>query len=172
MTGWLLAQLPRALSGNPVIQGFVDAAEHTGDSVRAHLDAVEYQLDPDLASAEMLTYLAGWLGFPLDRLDEPAMHRPLLRALGRLLPHRGTKQALAELLAELTGGPVTITDGGGVYGPGQEVPQEDLTVRVELSRIGPVSRDRLLAIGERELPIGARLELILPPDDGQAGGRR
>ena len=103
--------------------------------------------------------------------SRPCTGRCSARSAG-LLPHRGTKQALAELLAELTGGPVTITDGGGVYGPGEEVPREDLTVRVELSRIGPVSRDRLLAIGERELPIGARLELILPPDGGQAGGQR
>jgi phage tail-like protein len=166
VNGWLLAQLPRAMNANPLVQAFVDAAEHTGDSIRAELDALEYQLDPDLASPEMLAYLAGWLGFPLDRLDDPTFHRPLLRALGRLLAYRGTKRAVAELLAELTGGPVTVTDGGGVWGPGDTVPAENLTVRAELSRTGPVSRDRLAGIVRRELPIGAALDLV-----GPAGSR-
>jgi phage tail-like protein len=162
VTGWLLAQLPRAMSANLLVQAFVDAAEHTGDSVRDQLDALEYQLDPDLASPQMLIYMGGWLGFPLDPLDDPALHRPLLRAIGRLLVQRGTKAAVRELLTQLTGGPVTVEDGGGVFGPGQNVPEPNLTVRVELSRIGPVSPERLAAIIERELPIGARLELIVP----------
>jgi phage tail-like protein len=164
VNGWLLAQLPRAMTGNLLVQAFVDAAEHTGDSVRVQLDGLEYQLDPDLASPQMLTYLGGWLGFPLDPLDDPAFHRPLLRAVGRLLMRRGTKAAVRELLTQLTGGTVSIEDGGGVFGPGQQVPEENPTVRVELSRIGPISPERLAAIIERELPIGAGLELIVPPD--------
>jgi phage tail-like protein len=172
VTGWLLTQLPRAMTGNLLIQAFVDAAEHTGDSVRAQLDALEYQLDPHLASPEMLVYLAGWLGFPLDRLDEPTFHRPLLRAVGQLLVHRGTKAAVRELLTELTGGPVSVEDSGGVFGPNEQVPEQNLTVRAELSRIGPIRPERLVAIIERELPIGARLELVVPHSgehrDGQA----
>jgi phage tail-like protein len=164
VNGWLLAQLPRAMTGNLLVQAFVDAAEHTGDSVRVQLDALEYQLDPDLASPQMLIYLGGWLGFPLDALDDPAFHRPLLRAVGRLLMQRGTKAAVHELLTQLTGGPVSVEDGGGVFGPGQQVTEENPTVRVELSRIGPISPERLAAIIERELPIGARLELIVPHD--------
>jgi phage tail-like protein len=164
VNGWLLAQLPRAMTGNLLVQAFVDAAEHTGDSVRVQLDGLEYQLDPDLASPQMLIYLGSWLGFPLDALDDPAFHRPLLRAVGRLLMQRGTKAAVRELLTQLTGGPVSVEDGGGVFGPGQQVPEENPTVRVELSRIGPISPERLAAIIERELPIGARLELIVPHD--------
>jgi phage tail-like protein len=164
VNGWLLAQLPRAMTGNLLVQAFVDAAEHTGDSVRVQLDGLEYQLDPDLASPQMLIFLGGWLGFPLDALDDPAFHRPLLRAVGRLLMQRGTKAAVRELLTQLTGGPVSVEDGGGVFGPGQQVLEENPTVRVELSRIGPISPERLAGIIERELPIGARLELIVPHD--------
>lgn len=171
MSGWLLAQLPRAMSGNTLVQAFVAAGEGVGDSLRAELDALEYQLDADLASPEMIAYLAGWLGFPLDRLDDPALHRPLLRALGRLLVHRGTETALSELLSELTGGPVRISDGGGVFGPGQDIPAQAYVVRAELSRVGPVDRDRLVAIVERELPIGVRLELISPPADASDRSR-
>lgn len=169
MNGWLLAQLPRAMSGNELVQAFVGAAEHTGDSIRLQLAALEYQLDPDLASPEMLAYLASWLGFSLDRLDESSLHRPLLHALGRIVSHRGSKAAVAELLAKLTGGPVTVTDGGGVFGPDEDVPAEDLTVHAELTQLGPVGRDRLVAMVKPELPIGASLTLVVPGDD-QTGG--
>lgn len=161
MNGWLLAQLPRAMTGSTVVRAFVEAAEGAGDSFRTQLDGLEWQLDADLAPPEMITYLAGWLGFSLDRLDDPALRRPLLRALGRQLVHRGTPAALVELLTELTGGPVIVTDGGGVFAPGQEVPAETGVVRAELSRLGPVDVERLRAIVARELPIGVRLELVL-----------
>jgi phage tail-like protein len=165
VTGWLLARLPRGMTGNLLVQAFVAAAERTGDSVRSQLDALEYQLDPNLASPEMLIYLGGWLGFLFDPLDTPAVHRPLLRAIGKLLVKRGTKEGVRELVEQLTGGDVSIEDGGGVFGPGQDVPEQDLTVRVEISRLGPVRKERLRAIIERELPIGARLDLIVP--DGE-----
>jgi phage tail-like protein len=170
MSGWLQAQLPRAMGGNALVEAFVDAAEGIGDSIRVRLDGLEYQLDPDLAPPEMLAYLAGWLGFPLDRLDDASLHRPLLRAIGRLLAYRGTKDALAELLAELTGGPVRVRDGGGVWGPGETMPPANPVVRAELSRIGPVSEDRLAAIAARELPIGAVLELVVPTGAQTGGG--
>jgi phage tail-like protein len=153
------------MTGNLLVQAFVAAAEHTGDSVRCQLDALEYQLDPDLASPEMLIYLGGWLGFIFDPLDTPAVDRPLLRAIGKLLVKRGTKEGVRELVEQLTGGEVSIEDGGGVFGPGQDVPEQDLTVRVEISRLGPARKERLRAIIERELPIGARLDLIVP--DGE-----
>lgn len=169
MSGWLLGQLPRAMSGNPVVQAFVAAAEHTGDSLRAELDGLEHQLDADLATPEMLAYLAGWLGFPLDRLDDPALHRPLLRALGRLLLRRGTPGALRALFAELTGGPVEVQDGGGVFRPGEPVPPESRAVRIELSRVGEIDAERLTAIAEQELPVGVRLELVLPAGPQREG---
>jgi phage tail-like protein len=149
------------MTSNLLVQAFVAAAEHTGDSVRSQLDALEYQLDPDLASPEMLIYLGGWLGFLFDPLDTPGVHRPLLRAIGKLLVKRGTEEGVRELVEQLTGGEVSVEDGGGIFGPGQDVPEQDLTVRVEISRLGPVRRERLRAIIERELPIGARLDLIV-----------
>jgi phage tail-like protein len=169
VTGWLLAQLPRAMTGNLLVQAFVAAAEHTGDSVRSQLDVLEYQLDPELASPEMLIYLGGWLGYLFDPLDTPAVHRPLLRAVGKLLVKRGTKEGVRELVKQLTGGEVSIADGGGVFGPGQDVPEQDLTVRVEISQLGPVSEKRLRAIIEQELPIGARLDLIMPDGEHPEG---
>ena len=74
--------------------------------------------------------------------------------------------SLDELLAELTGGPVRVIDGGGVWGPGEAVPPENPTVRAELSRLGPVSPERLTAIVKRELPIGVELDLVVPAGTG------
>jgi phage tail-like protein len=155
VTGWLVAQLPRVMAADRVVQAFAEAAEGAGDSFRGQLDGLEWQLDADLAPPDMISFLAGWLGFPLDRLDDPALRRPLLRALGHQLARRGTPGALAGLLEQLTGGPVVVTDGGGVFGPGRPVPAPSTVVRAEL--------DRLRAIVERELPIGVRLELVVAP---------
>ena len=115
MNGWLLAQLPRAMNANPLVEAFVDAAERIGDSIRAELDGLEYQLDPDLASPEMLAYLAGWLGFR----SIGSMTRPSSAAAAGARPAprvSGTKRAVAELLAELTGGPVRSPTAAGCGG--------------------------------------------------------
>ena len=42
------------------------------------------------------------------------------------------------------------------------MPPANLVVRAELSRMGPVSEDRLAAVAARELPIGTVLELVVP----------
>jgi phage tail-like protein len=168
VNGWLLAQLPRVMSSNDVVRGFVGAAEGTSNSIRSQLDVLEYQLDTHLASPEMLRYLAAWLGFPLDRMDSPDLHRPLLRALGEVLPRRGTKGSLEKLLVALTGGSATVTETGGVFGPGERVPASRPVVRVELSRVGPIGPRRLRAILERELPIGVQLEVVPPAGSSQS----
>jgi phage tail-like protein len=170
VNGWLVSQLPGVLGQNALAAAFAGAAEGVGNSLRQQADAIEHQLDPDLASPAMLTFLASWLGFPLDRFDDPDFHRPLLRTVGRLHRLRGTKAALTELLMVLTGGPVTVSEAGGVFGPGVATPAYDPVVRVQLSQAGPLGQERVLAIIRRELPIGVRLELM--PIGGGDGSKQ
>ena len=145
VTGWLLAQLPRAMNGNPLVQAFVDAAEHTGDSVRAQLDALEYQLDPDLASPEMLAYLAGWLGFPLDSAGRSghSTGRCSAPSAGCCAPWHQAGRWPSCWPSSPEGRSGRSTAAGSLV-PARMSRAENLTVRVELSRIGPVSPERLL----------------------------
>ena len=66
MSGWLLGQLPPVLAQDTVLRGFVLALEGIADSVRERVDGVEHQLDVDLASPEMLQYVAAWCGVTLE----------------------------------------------------------------------------------------------------------
>lgn len=168
MSGWLLAQLPQVMSADPVIAAFTGAAEEVADTLRQQVDTLEHQLDPDLATPEMLIYLAGWLGYSLDALDNPSFHRPLLRTLGKVHRWRGTKMAIGRLAAGLTGGAVRVRDQGGVFGPGESLPPASSVVQIEVAQFGPLGRDRLQAVIERELPIGVRAELLLT--QGMGGG--
>jgi phage tail-like protein len=119
VTGWLLAQLPRAMRQDQVLAGFVRACEEIGDSVRERVSLVEHELDVDLASPEMLRYLAAWLGVQLDGTpdaDDPLAReseRQLIRAVGRSLGWRGTRRGMETLLEALTDGRVEVADSGG-----------------------------------------------------------
>ncbi|MFD1051969.1 hypothetical protein ACFQ1S_43605, partial [Kibdelosporangium lantanae] len=64
--GWLLEQLPAGMRRDRVIAGFVRAFEEIGDSVREQVTDIEYELDVNLASPEMLAYMASWIGVDID----------------------------------------------------------------------------------------------------------
>lgn len=159
MNGWLVGQLPSVMIEDPVIEAFALAAEAIGDSFRSRLDGIEHQLDAHLASPDMLAYLAGWLGFPLDELDGADFNALVLPVIGQILKSRGTATALRQLLEALSGGSVDIVDPGGIYGPAEPVPPYDSLVRIRFAQEGIRGRERLVAILEREVPVGVRVDV-------------
>src|SRR5262245_35892554 len=112
------------MARDPVIAGFVTALEQIADSIRDRMSTVEHELDVDLASPEMLSYLAAWLGVELSTIsgyddDGPSPNgarggrhavelreaardrdaqRRLIRSVGQVLGWRGTRQGLEVLL--------------------------------------------------------------------------
>ncbi|MEO3815988.1 phage tail protein [Plantactinospora sp. B24E8] len=169
-TGWLAAQLPRALAADPVVHGFVAAFEEIADSVRDRIDSIEHQLDVGLASPEMLQFLASWLGLELEPTDPPEYQRELVREVGQLLGWRGTRYGIEGLLAAATGSRVLVDDGGGVYGQRDEIPPPDPTVTVRLDHTGHLTEQQVRGILEAELPLGAELRLdVRFPSRGEGG---
>jgi len=178
MNGWLLAQLPQAMARDRVIAGFVRGFEEVADSVRDRMSTVDYELDVDLASPEMLRYLATWLGVEVETIaavDDPGGRedqRRLIRAVGQVLGWRGTRRGLEVLLEALTGGRAEVSDHGGVYGSKDQVPPADNLVRVVLDDLGRLSERQILALLDQELPVGSRVELrIRSRERGGAGVR-
>jgi phage tail-like protein len=174
VTGWLAAQLPRAMAADPVVLGFVSAFEEVADSVRERVDALEHQVDIGLATPEMLHFLASWLGLQLEPTDPSGYQRALVREVGRLLGWRGTRYGIEGILESATGSRVTVSDGGGVYGQHDQVPPPDPVVTVRLDHTGHLSERQVIRFLETELPLGARvkLEVRFPsPRDGRAVGR-
>ncbi|GAA3152111.1 hypothetical protein [Streptomyces echinatus] len=167
MSGWLLAQLPQAMIRDQVLAGFVLGCEETVDSVVQHLDDLESKLDIELASPEMIAYLAGWLGIELQALtvadseEGRIAQRRLIRAVGQNLGRRGTAIGLETLLAALTGGRADVSDSGGIFGPDDPVPAPDPTVRIKLDQAGRLSERQIRAVIENELPIGVRYTLTI-----------
>jgi phage tail-like protein len=172
--GWLLAQLPPAMGRDEVIGGFVRAFEEIADSVREQIADVEYEVDVNHASPEMLAYLASWLGVDIDAAMVAAddhetrdAQRRLIKAVGKALVWRGTRRGLETLLEALTDSRVEVTDAGGVFALGEPVPPADDRVIIELDHPGLLTRAQLLAFVADELPVGARVELRIRSEEGQ-----
>ncbi|MEU0885659.1 phage tail protein [Lentzea sp. NPDC005914] len=174
--GWLLAQLPVELGRDEVVAGFVRAFEEIADSVRDQVDDIEHELDVNLASPEMLGYLASWVGLDIDvshvASQEPnarAAQRRMIKSIGQALVWRGTRRGVETLLEALTDSRVDVVDSGGVFGPGENVPSASDVVVVELDHTGLFTREQVLAFIAEELPAGIRVDLRLRSET--AGGR-
>ncbi|CAM4236816.1 hypothetical protein KIPE111705_45900 [Kibdelosporangium persicum] len=166
--GWLVDQLPAAMRRDRVIAGFVRAFEEIGDSVREQVSDIEYELDVNLASPEMLAYMASWIGVDVDAAmlgSEDARlrdaQRRLIRAVGEALVWRGTSRGLELLLEALTDSRVDVIDSGGVFGPRDDVPQPSHVVTVELDHTGLLTKKQVMTFLAEELPIGVRVDLIV-----------
>ncbi|GIE89675.1 phage tail protein [Actinoplanes regularis] len=166
--GWLVDQLPRAMSGDPVLRGFVSAFEQVADTVVDRVDSIEHQVDAGLAVSEMLHFLASWLGVELEPTDPLDYQRMLVGEVGRLLGWRGTRHGMESLLAAATGSPVTVTDGGGIFGRNDPVPLADPEVVVHLQHTGHLDERQVIGFLQGELPLGARLRLEIT-DGGRDG---
>jgi phage tail-like protein len=172
MTGWLAAQLPRAMAADPVLWGLVSALEEVADSVRDRVGSIEHQVDTGLATPDMLHFLASWLGLDLEPTDPPEYQRALIRQVGLLLGWRGTRHGVEGLLTAATGSRVTVTDGGGIYGHADPVPPYDPVVAVRLDHTGHLSDRQVRAFLEAELPVGAQVVLeVRWPTEAENRGR-
>jgi phage tail-like protein len=171
--GWLLNQLPSGMRRDEVLGGFVRAFEEIGDSLREQISDIEYELDVNLASPEMLSYLASWVGVAIDSAmaasTDPVVRdvqRRLLRAVGQALVWRGTRRGLETLLEALTDSRVDVHDPGGVFGPGDQIPPGNDTIVVELDHPGLLNRQQILAFLADELPIGVLVDLRIRSEGG------
>jgi phage tail-like protein len=175
--GWLLAQLPAELGRDEVVAGFVRAFEEIADSVRNQVDDIEHELDVDLASPEMLGYLASWVGLDID-VSRVASHDPgtraaqrrMIKSVGQALVWRGTRRGVETLLEALTNSRADVFDAGGVFGPGERAPQMSDVVVVELDHTGLLTRAQVLAFLAEELPAGVRVDLRIRSE--RDGGRQ
>lgn len=176
-SGWLLGQLPAVMRRDPVLGGFVRGFEEIGDGLRDQIDDIEYELDIDLASSEMLSFLASWLGVSIDAAvlasDDARLRdaqRRLIRAVGKALVWRGTAHGVEILLEALTDSRVTVSDSGGVFGAGDSLPAATDEVVVEIDHLGSLTRQQVLAFLDDELPVGTRVELRVRAGEGGGGG--
>jgi len=168
---WLVDQLPRVMSADPVLRNLVLAFEEVADTVRERIDNIEYQMDTGLASPEMLQYLGAWLGVELEPTDPSEYRRSMVREVGRLLGWRGTRYGVEALLEAATGARVTVTDKGGVYGQNDQIPPADHVVVVQMDHTGHLTERQVLGFLQSEMPLGAQIQLDVRFQPQPARGR-
>jgi phage tail-like protein len=139
----LLRQLPRVLSRDPRARDFLSAYLASPAALLAEWGRAallrQRILDPRVAPAESLDWLASLVGLAMDPCWPEAARRRMIAEASALFRIRGTPSGLRRMLEILTGGQVIILErfrlrGGGVAG--NDAPAESRAVLGAGWRVG------------------------------------
>ena len=102
--------LPAPYAADPFIGRYLMIVERILSTVERTIDNIPYYFDPATTPAELLPWLASWVGVELDE-NTPLINRrrALSRAAG-MYRWQGTRRALREQLADYTGQPPLIVE--------------------------------------------------------------
>ena len=170
--------LPAMYQEDEFVQRFVTGLDDVLAPILLTLDCLEAYLDPVLAPADFVDWLAGWVAVPADEGQPLDLHRDLVRRAAELHRWRGTARGLAAEVALLTGGDVEVTDTGGVTVSTTPevvptVPVEGPWVRVTVRVPDPSTVDerRLRAAVEASVPAHVVPTVEVLPAPPPAAGR-
>lgn len=156
---WLVDQLPLGMLDDEFFVRFVSIFQELADTHRANADSIEHAVDVSVAPPDMVRYLGRWIGVQaVDPSLPDEFQRRAVRAIGRMLPWRGTRRGLLDLLELVTGEPAEVVDPGGVHREG-EAPPNDKHVVVRVRTTGWVTETDLWAIVAAEMPADVTFEL-------------
>ncbi len=144
--------LPGVFADDEMMQRFVSAFDEVLAPAFATLDNIDAYLDPALAPADFVDWLANWVALPLADEWPPDRRRALVARAVELHRWRGTRRGLVALLETVTGGRVEVADSGGCTGsqfsagplPGYDRPM--LRVRITVTDPAAVDVGRLDAL--------------------------
>ena len=170
--------MPLVYRGDPLSEQLCDAFDDVLAPIFATLDCFTAYLDPKTAPADMLDWLAGWIGLTVSGHQEPARKRELITAGAELLPWRGTVRSVHEaVVAAFNRETEVIESGSATWSTtpnsepgGQPVPT--LIVRVTVDSADNIDQRSLDALVDSVKPahIPHRVELVIrgpqPSGDG------
>jgi hypothetical protein len=140
--------------------------------VFATLDGLAGYLDPWLAPADFLDWLANWVALDTDESWTPAQRRELVANAVELHRWRGTRRGLAAHVHLLTGGDVDVVDSGGCTssdrpdGPLPGTSPALATLRVRVARPETVDLHRLRAVAGAAVPAHVAVTVEVLPAKG------
>ena len=111
----IVSQLPGIYQDSMFLRAFTGGLDEVLAPAVITLDCLHAYVDPLLAPADFVGWLAGWVGtaleedWPLDR------RRRFVAAAADLYARRGTEHALADEVAIYSGGAVQVADPGAVH---------------------------------------------------------
>jgi phage tail-like protein len=111
----LRAQMPAIYQDDDFGMRFLAGLEELLDPIVALLDALPEHLSPDLAPADVLELITGWLGIQLNESQPTLERREIVRNASELGRRRGTRRGIELALAlGFPTLPFRVEDGGGV----------------------------------------------------------
>jgi phage tail-like protein len=171
--------LPSVYRGDVLAEQLCGAFDDVLAPIFATLDCLPAYLDPHTAPADMLDWLAGWIGLAVNIHDEPARKRELITAGASLLPWRGTVRSVYDAVVAAFNLPTEVIESGAATWStqpdsepgGQPVPT--LIVRVTVETPDDIDRRSLDAIVDSVKPahMPHRVEVSprsTPPSPGAA----
>lgn len=163
MTGrssdWLLRQLPYGMLAEDFFVRFVSIFQAEAETLLQHADNLPHLADVDLTPPAMVRAMGAWLGTDgIDASYPPEAQRRILRTAAQTLQWRGTARGLVHLLELYSGGPVRLTESGGVFAEGQ-APDDVAWAVLEVDSTGPLSEPDFLALVLDEVPAHVQVEV-------------
>ena len=159
--------LPGIYQDDDFAQRFVSAFDEVLAPVFSSLDGFEAYIDPELAPADFVEWLAGWVALALDEGWPLERRRTLVARSVELYRMRGTARGLAEHVALFTGVEPELEESGGVAAavePGQALPganEPKAVLRLKVPKPDAFDRRSLEALVEAvrpaHLPIGVEI---------------
>jgi phage tail-like protein len=158
---WLVNQLPVGMLNSDFFVRFVSLFQEMSETLMDGADQIDHVADATVTPVPMLGHLASWIGVQTVDASLPEdLQRLILRSSAKSLAFRGTRRGLAGYLEMLSGGPVEVTDGGGVWIEG-EAPDDAAWVRMSVPGTGHLSEDEFVALIRDEIPANVRAELFV-----------
>jgi len=162
---WLVNQLPVGMLNSDFFVRFVSLFQEMAETLMDGADQIDHIPDATVTPVPMLGHLASWIGAQTVDASLPEnLQRLILRSSAKALAFRGTRRGLEGYLEMLSGGPVEVVDGGGVWVEG-EAPDDVAWVRMSVPGTGHLSEDEFVALIRDEIPAHVRAELVV-------GGRK
>jgi phage tail-like protein len=158
---WLVRQLPQGMLAEEFFVRFVSIFQAEADTLLAHADNLPYLADVGVTPTAMVREMARWLGLAgIDASFPPAAQRRILSTAAATLQWRGTAAGLRRLLELYSGGPVRISESGGVFAEGT-APAGPAWVVLEVDSTGPLDEPDFLRLVLDEVPAHVRTEILV-----------
>jgi phage tail-like protein len=154
--GRYLQHLPAIYQDDDLMARFLMLFESFWEPIERQLDDTSIYFDTRLMPAEMLPWLASWIGLALDENWPEDRQRLLLRNAAKLYRTRGTKRGLLKFLEIYTGQKGTIIENRA----------ENFTLGEE-AKLGPG-----IALGKENSPNTFVVQLSLPPIEAPTQAER
>lgn len=168
----LVDTLPGLLQDDDLVRRLCAALDEVLAPVVVTLDCLPAYLDPATAPADVLGWLAGWVGLDLPGdVDERLRRRLVARAAG-LHRRRGTPRGVREAVLAWYGVEPELTESGGAAWatePGAQLPGDPeprLHVRLAVSDPDVVDPARLAAVVAAAAPAHVRTSVEVVPTGG------